>query len=300
MPFPLRVFVLTLILCLGVSAQTAQSKKTKPAADDADAEATQQRTVAISLVTSLAEEARSFKDQTRRARVQARAADVLWDTDPERARELFRRAWEAAETVDADAAKKRAEEMKRMESEGGPVVIRAGRTCAVKSCVSSPGAIANSAKSFSKHSTTRRKKNGVKLPQRSAATIPALDSARHSACNSRDVSSKTVRSNAPSNSPRPHSTPSAPIPSSFSQLYAKGTHNSPIPLTQACLRSQHAIRFPTPTRFQVCRHISSHHFCTLLSSEAAAPIKAGNADRRLRPKSMPRCATTFSKSHTRS
>jgi hypothetical protein len=29
-----------------------------------------QRTVAISLVTSLADEARSFKDQTRRARVQ--------------------------------------------------------------------------------------------------------------------------------------------------------------------------------------------------------------------------------------
>src|SRR6185369_5825720 len=56
----------------------------------------------------------------------ARAADVLWDTDPERARELFRRAWEAAETVDAEAAKKRAEEMKRMESEGGPVVVRGG------------------------------------------------------------------------------------------------------------------------------------------------------------------------------
>src|SRR5215213_1812298 len=115
-------------LCLALFAPItfAQPKKTKPAADDADAEAAQQRTVAISLVTSLADEARSFKDQTRRARVQARAADVLWDTDPERARELFRRAWEAAETVDADAAKKRAEEMKRMESEGGPVVIRGG------------------------------------------------------------------------------------------------------------------------------------------------------------------------------
>src|SRR6185369_498 len=56
----------------------------------------------------------------------ARAADVLWDTDPERARELFRRAWEAAETVDAETAKKRAEEMKRLESEGGPVVVRGG------------------------------------------------------------------------------------------------------------------------------------------------------------------------------
>src|SRR5829696_6076290 len=126
MPFPLRVFVLTLILCLGVSAQTAQSKKTKSKTEEADAEATQQRTIAISLVTSLADEARSFKDETRRARVQARAADVLSDTDPERARELFRRAWEAAEIVDAESARKRAEETKRLEGEGGPVVVRGG------------------------------------------------------------------------------------------------------------------------------------------------------------------------------
>ena len=123
MAFPLRVFALTLILCLSLSAQT---RKTKPNTEEADAEAAQQRTVAISLVTSLADEARSFKDQTRRARVQARAADVLWDTDPERARELFRRAWEAAEIVDAESARKRVEEMKRQEAGGEPVVVRGG------------------------------------------------------------------------------------------------------------------------------------------------------------------------------
>jgi len=121
-------FAAVAFLCLALIAQTAfaQTKKPKPAAEDVDAEAAQQRTIAISLVTSLADEARSFKDLTRRARVQARAADVLWDTDPERARELFRRAWEAAETVDAEAAKKRAEEMRRMESAGEPVVVRGG------------------------------------------------------------------------------------------------------------------------------------------------------------------------------
>ena len=119
--------VIALSLCFSVSAVVlAQPKKSKANNEEADAEAAQQRTVAISLVTSLADEARSFKDQTRRARVQARAADVLWDTDPERARELFRRAWEAAEIVDAEAAKKRAEDMKRMEAEGGPVVVRGG------------------------------------------------------------------------------------------------------------------------------------------------------------------------------
>jgi hypothetical protein len=114
-------------LCLALCAPItfAQPKKAKPAAEEADAEAAQQRTIAISLVSGLADEARSFKDQTRRARVQARAGDVLWDTDPERARELFRRAWEAAETVDTEAAKKQAEEMKRMETEGAPVVLRA-------------------------------------------------------------------------------------------------------------------------------------------------------------------------------
>ena len=117
-------FPLAIVLILSLSSY--QDLSLSSYQDKVDAEAAQQRTVAISLVTSLADEARSFKDQTRRARVQARAADVLWDTDPERARELFRRAWDAAEIVDAEAAKKRADEMRRLESEGGPMVVRGG------------------------------------------------------------------------------------------------------------------------------------------------------------------------------
>jgi len=85
--------VLVVISCmnLGLSSafgqpQAKKSKTSKPANAEADAEAAQRRAVAISLVTTLADEARSFKDQTRRARVQARAADVLWDTDPDRSR----------------------------------------------------------------------------------------------------------------------------------------------------------------------------------------------------------------------
>src|SRR5687768_18132531 len=110
MSFPLRVFALIMIVCLDISAQT---KKPKPNTEEADADAAQQRTIAIALLTTLADDARSFKDQTRRARVQARAADVLWESDPERARELFRRAWEAAESVDAESGKQRAEDIKR-------------------------------------------------------------------------------------------------------------------------------------------------------------------------------------------
>lgn len=121
-----RVFVLSLCFGLSAAITLAQPKKPKTNNEEADAEAAQQRTIAISLVTSLADEARSFKDQTRRARVQARAADVLWDSNPERARELFRHAWEAAEIVDAEAVRKRAEEMKRLQDSGEPVVVRGG------------------------------------------------------------------------------------------------------------------------------------------------------------------------------
>lgn len=126
MRLPVRAVALSLCFSLSALPSLAQTRKAKTNTEEADAEAAQQRTIAISLVTTLADEARSFKDQTRRARVQARAADVLWDSDPERARELFRRAWEAAEIVDTEAAKTRTEEMKRLESEGGPVVVRGG------------------------------------------------------------------------------------------------------------------------------------------------------------------------------
>src|ERR1043165_7815894 len=105
LPFPL--ITLSLFIAVSASVAVAQPKKAK-VETEADAEAAQQRTIAISLVSTLADEARSFKDQTRRARV------------------LCRRAWEAAEIVDADAAKKRTEEMRRLENEGGPVVVRGG------------------------------------------------------------------------------------------------------------------------------------------------------------------------------
>ncbi|HEY8224328.1 MAG TPA: hypothetical protein VIG25_03550 [Pyrinomonadaceae bacterium] len=103
-----------------------KAKTTRPKNEEADDDAMQRRTVAISLVNSLADEARSFKDQTRRARVQARAADVLWETDNERSRDLFRRAWEAAEAADAETARLRAEEERKQVQSGGAIVLRGG------------------------------------------------------------------------------------------------------------------------------------------------------------------------------
>lgn len=61
----------------------------------------QRRAFAISLVMSLADEARSYRDLALRPRVLARAADMLWDADSDAARTQFRRAWEAAEKADA-------------------------------------------------------------------------------------------------------------------------------------------------------------------------------------------------------
>ena len=107
-----------------VQSQVNKSKTSKPPKAEVDDEAAQRRAVATSLVTTLADEARTFKDQTRRARVQARAADVLWDTDPDRARELFRRAWDAAVIVDEETTRARSEEMKNASD--GPRIIRGG------------------------------------------------------------------------------------------------------------------------------------------------------------------------------
>ncbi len=136
----LRVLVCLIFApSLAVNAQVASdTEKSQPAPksrtdakrknpEEADPVAAQRRVVAVSLLTSLADEARSFRDQTRRARVQAQAADVLWETDEARARDLFRRAWEAAEVADAEIAKQQAEDLRRQRESGGPMVMRGRR-----------------------------------------------------------------------------------------------------------------------------------------------------------------------------
>ncbi len=77
----------------------------------------QRRAFAVSIIMSLADDARSYKDLALRARVLARSADALWDADPDRARVLLRRAWEAAEKADA------AEDVGRSKSSAPGLVI---------------------------------------------------------------------------------------------------------------------------------------------------------------------------------
>ncbi|HYY41562.1 MAG TPA: hypothetical protein VE775_02445, partial [Pyrinomonadaceae bacterium] len=81
------------------------------------------RVNAIALLNSLADEARGFHNETLRARVQARAADALWTTDQERAKALFRRAWEAAEIADREAQRKEDEDVERQRAKGGSIMI---------------------------------------------------------------------------------------------------------------------------------------------------------------------------------
>src|SRR5256714_490594 len=98
-----------LLLCAFANAQTSAPAVKKvtaqsPAQKEIDPEILQRRSVAKSLLESLAIEARSYRDEPLRARVQARIADALWDQDQDAARTLFRRAWEVAETLEANAS----------------------------------------------------------------------------------------------------------------------------------------------------------------------------------------------------
>ncbi len=116
---------LLLTLSAHASAQTPAPRKAerqgKPKGE-ADPLAAQRRAQAVALLTSLADEAAGFRDETLRARAQARAADALWETDQEKARQLFRRAWEAADSADREALRKLKEYMDAQLKRGGPAM----------------------------------------------------------------------------------------------------------------------------------------------------------------------------------
>jgi hypothetical protein len=134
-----KVSLLALALCTVVSpvragAQEPQAARPKPskaaakkpAGEPADPMAELRRTTAISLVSSLADDARTFRDPALRARVQARAADALWETEREKAFTLFRRAWDEAEVADAEADRRVAEDRARQQRERGYASIQLG------------------------------------------------------------------------------------------------------------------------------------------------------------------------------
>ena len=103
--------------------KAASSKKASASRAEVDPLAEQRRITALSLLKSLADEAKGYRDQTLRARVLSRAADALWDSEQDRARTLFESAWDAAEEADAESARKLEEDIRRQEQTTGSVAV---------------------------------------------------------------------------------------------------------------------------------------------------------------------------------
>ena len=134
---PLLVIVCLLCLSSFLAAQPAESTKTAPAKNvaannkaDKDPEAErilrERRANAQSMLMTLASDAGRFNDQTLRARTQARIADVLWAADLDRARALFRKAWESAEIVDQEGQRKLQAEIAAQAAKNGSNVSVSG------------------------------------------------------------------------------------------------------------------------------------------------------------------------------
>ena len=98
-----------------------KSPAAKPAtsADPAAAELKERRDRARSLLIALSSDARTFNDQTLRARSLARIADALWRVDPEQGRLMFRKAWDAAEVADQESDRKLQEEIRQQQTRTG-------------------------------------------------------------------------------------------------------------------------------------------------------------------------------------
>jgi hypothetical protein len=124
----LSLALFLLFLATAAHAQTNDPKQPAPAkpapaksapAADANVELRERRARARSLLISLSSDARTFQDQTLRARSLARIADALYKVDAEQGRSLFRKAWEAAEVADQETDRKLQEEISRQKSRTG-------------------------------------------------------------------------------------------------------------------------------------------------------------------------------------
>lgn len=98
------------------AAPAKPAAKSKATSAATKARIDQQKALALSLLVSLANEARNFSDQKLRARTLSRIADALWDADPEQGRALFRKAWDSAEVADQESARRLDEERQRQQS----------------------------------------------------------------------------------------------------------------------------------------------------------------------------------------
>jgi len=128
---PVALFLLA--FAASTAAQTTEKRSTAPtkpaapksaepksaAALDAEQRLRARRAAARSLLIALSSDARSFNDQTLRARSLARIADALWAVDAEQGRLMFRKAWEAAEGADLESDRKLQQEIEQQKSKTG-------------------------------------------------------------------------------------------------------------------------------------------------------------------------------------
>ena len=108
-----------------MATPAAKNKETSAAAK---ARIEQKKALGVSLLVSLANDARNYQDQKLRARTLSRIADALWEPDPEQGRALFRKAWDAADAADQDTARKLNEERQRQQANNpdGPIALGGG------------------------------------------------------------------------------------------------------------------------------------------------------------------------------
>ena len=105
----------------GVGKRVAEKTTTAPpqqTAKEIEAERLlrEHRAQAQSLLISLATDAGTFLDRRLQARTQSRIADALWETDVDRARSLFRKAWDAAELADAEGQQRMRDEAREQQA----------------------------------------------------------------------------------------------------------------------------------------------------------------------------------------
>jgi len=122
---------INLILCLlvVVISAHAQTADTKPAPavkapksaamTEEELKQRERRVKARALLVALSSDARTFRDETLRARSLARIADALWQVDAEQGRLMFRKAWDAAEVADIESDKKLQEEIRQQQLRTG-------------------------------------------------------------------------------------------------------------------------------------------------------------------------------------
>jgi hypothetical protein len=108
-----------------LATPAARNKDTSAAAK---ARIEQRKALGISLLVSLANDARNYQDQKLRARTLSRIADALWEPDPEQGRALFRKAWDAADASDQETSRKLNEERQRQQANNpdGPIALGGG------------------------------------------------------------------------------------------------------------------------------------------------------------------------------